>query len=463
MHLLEKKLAIPPQPLYLISRTRLLKRLDDCCQRSLTLVLAPAGAGKTTLLSEWGNSRKSIVRIAWISLSREENDPQRFWRYIIAAIRPHAAIPGFLDWLQKPGEPNVDEIDNLIAWIGQSSEQEFVLIFDDFHVVTARPVQEIVAYFLKYLPANMHIVIASRSRPSVPTAQMRLSDQLMEINGSDLKFTLDETEEFLFRATLINLSHEHIERIHEQVEGWAAGLWIVALSLRSEDVHDLDVFFEKISASDGLLVEYFMEQVFRDQDEHVQEFLLSTAVLKKFNVSLCQALTENFQSMRVMRQLEQSNLFLARLDGKGEWYRYHRLFAHFLEHKLQGEFESRYLYLHKKAAGWFEVEGCFHSALAHASKSGDTDLIGRLARQMKKGSFDKDVMQSNRPLIEALSGREMQILLLIAEGKSHERVANELVVAVSTIRWHIKNIYRKLGVHSGIEAVSTAKAIGILY
>jgi ATP/maltotriose-dependent transcriptional regulator MalT len=75
--LLQTKLHIPPIRSELLSRPRLIERLDTRLDRKLILVSAPAGFGKTTLLSEWVIRHRD--RTAWLSLGKEDNDPVRFW------------------------------------------------------------------------------------------------------------------------------------------------------------------------------------------------------------------------------------------------------------------------------------------------------------------------------------------------------------------------------------------------
>jgi LuxR family maltose regulon positive regulatory protein len=77
---------------------------------------------------------------------------------------------------------------------------------------------------------------------------------------------------------------------------------------------------------------------------------------------------------------------------------------------------------------------------------------------------DKKVHDSNlqEELIEPLSARELQVLNLLAIGKTYDEIAQELVVALSTVQWHIKNIYQKLNVHSGKEAITIAHQLNLL-
>jgi LuxR family maltose regulon positive regulatory protein len=64
--------------------------------------------------------------------------------------------------------------------------------------------------------------------------------------------------------------------------------------------------------------------------------------------------------------------------------------------------------------------------------------------------------------VEMLSERESQILRLIAAGYSNREIADELYIAISTVKTHINNIYGKLGVSSRTRAVARARELGIL-
>ena len=86
--LLETKLYIPKWRPGLVSRPRLIQRLDQGTERKLTLVSAPAGFGKTTVLAEWVAARSAGERpAAWVSLDQSDNDPALFWAYFIAAVQ----------------------------------------------------------------------------------------------------------------------------------------------------------------------------------------------------------------------------------------------------------------------------------------------------------------------------------------------------------------------------------------
>jgi len=67
-----------------------------------------------------------------------------------------------------------------------------------------------------------------------------------------------------------------------------------------------------------------------------------------------------------------------------------------------------------------------------------------------------------QPLIEPLSERELEVLRLIAEGLSNQEIAGRLFLSVPTVKWHTTHIYGKLGVQNRTQAVTRARALGLL-
>jgi LuxR family maltose regulon positive regulatory protein len=114
--LLTTKLYIPPTRPELISRPRLIERLNAGLHQKLTLISAPAGFGKTTLLSEWINQypipNTQSPKFAWLSLDEGDNDPARFLAYLVAALQTIEGNvgKGVLAALQSPGPVNVESV-----------------------------------------------------------------------------------------------------------------------------------------------------------------------------------------------------------------------------------------------------------------------------------------------------------------------------------------------------------------
>ena len=176
--LLSTKFFVPVTSGTLIARSRLSALLGQSLEYPLTLISAPAGFGKTTLLSTWGRSLPvSTARLCWISLDEEDNDPQLFWTYVLSALDrqlPEHFTPLLLQ-LQSPSRPPLSTL--LIALINQlvESTQNFVLILDDYHLITEEQVHTTLAYLVEHLPPQLRIIIATRADPPLPLADTSTS------------------------------------------------------------------------------------------------------------------------------------------------------------------------------------------------------------------------------------------------------------------------------------------------
>src|SRR5947199_6813126 len=138
--ILATKLYIPRLRPKVVSRPRLIERLNEGLYRKLTLISAPAGFGKTTLVSEWVEGIERPT--AWLSLDEGDNDPTRFLTYLVAALQTIAATigQGVLGVLQSPQPPPTEAI--LTALLNEITtiSDQFVLVLDDYHVIEAQPV-----------------------------------------------------------------------------------------------------------------------------------------------------------------------------------------------------------------------------------------------------------------------------------------------------------------------------------
>jgi len=190
--LLTTKFYVPPLRPELVSRPRLIEQLNAGLHRKLTLVSAPAGFGKTTLLTEWASSCGRPA--AWLCLDEGDNDLTRFLAYFVAAlqtIEPNIG-QGALNAFQAPRPPHMESI--LAGLINEiaSLPEPFALVLDDYHLITAQPIHDALAFLLDHLPPHMHLIIAGRSDPPLPIARLRGRGQLTELRQSDLRFTSEE-------------------------------------------------------------------------------------------------------------------------------------------------------------------------------------------------------------------------------------------------------------------------------
>src|SRR5438034_2830916 len=228
--ILATKLYLPRLRPNVVSRPRLLERLNEGLHRKLTLIAAPAGFGKTTLVSEWVEGIERPT--AWLSLDEGENDPARFLAYLVAALQTIAATlgEGTLGLLQSSQPPPPEAI--LTALLNEITmlRDHFVLVLDDYHVIAAKPVDTALTYLVEHLPPQVHLVIATREDPQLPLARLRARSHLTELRAADLRFTASEASEFLSQVMGLSLSAEDIAVLEDHTEGWIAGL-----QLRSEE------------------------------------------------------------------------------------------------------------------------------------------------------------------------------------------------------------------------------------
>jgi LuxR family maltose regulon positive regulatory protein len=394
--LLKTKFYIPPVRPGLVSRPRLVERLDEGLRlgRKLTLISAPAGFGKTTLLSEWIASCTQETRVAWLSLDKgdansDSPDLPRFLAYLVGAVHSvHPEVGGeVVAALQSPQPPDTETI--LTSLINELAERpgpgrqraSTVLVLDDYQEVTAQPVHDALAYLLDHLPLQMHVMIATRVDPPWPLGRLRARQEVTELRVGDLRFTPEETARFLNDAMGLGLSAASITALDRRTEGWIAGLQMAALSIRGRDAARTEAFVQAFGGSHRFILDYLLEEVLGRQPPVTREFLLQTSILERISAPLCDAVTGRIDSRMMIEGLERANLFVVPLDDDRRWYRYHPLFADLLRSRLGQTQPDLVSTLHQRASEWHEQAGLLAEAVSHALRAGDAQRVAYLVAQ----------------------------------------------------------------------------------
>jgi LuxR family transcriptional regulator, maltose regulon positive regulatory protein len=383
--ILATKLYLPPLRPNVVSRPRLLERLNEGLHGKLTLISAPAGFGKTTLVSQWlaGCGRPA----AWLSLDEGENDPTRFLTYLVAAVQTIAVHigKGVLGVLQSSQLPPLDSIVTTLLNDITTIRDPFILVLDDYHLLDAQPVDQVLTYLVEHLPPQMHLVIVTREDPPLPLARLRARSQLTEVRVTHLRFTPAEAAAFLTQVMGLSLSAENIAELERRTEGWIAGLQLAALSLQGHE--DATSFIRSFTGSHHFVLDYLLEEVLGQQSERVQRFLLCTSILDRMSGPLCDAvvLDPSLSGQATLEYLEHANLFLIPLDEERRWYRYHQLFADLLRLRLHqsiasspAEAQSQVNALYLRASLWYEDHGLSLEAFHHAAAAHDVERAARL-------------------------------------------------------------------------------------
>jgi len=379
--LLATKLHVPrPQPGF-VPRPRLVQALGEGLARGRVLVCAPAGFGKTSLLAELARSGGRPV--AWLGLDAGDNDPARFWRYVVAALdRAQPGIAGRLGPLL--GSPTPRSFEGLVTALinelaASPGRDEMLLVLDDYHLVEAGLVHESVSFLMENLPPGLLLVVSGRVDPPLPQARLRARGQLAELRAGELRFTTEEAAELLGAAAGPVLPDTAVVALTARTEGWAAGLRLAALSLRGRT--DVAGFVAAFSGSHRFVLDYLADEVLDGQPGPVRSFLLETSVLERLSGELCDAVTGRSGSQAMLHHIERAGLFLVPLDEVRGWWRYHQLFADLLRARLEQDQPGRVRELHRAAAAWSDEHDLGDDAVRHALAAGDPAWAARLVER----------------------------------------------------------------------------------
>lgn len=388
MDLLKTKFYVPSVRPELVVRPRLRQRLDKGLAqgRALTLVSAPAGYGKSTLIAAWLRAAAHrSTRHAWLSLEQEDDEPARFFAYLVAALQDAGATLDESKRLTEsvPLPPPQSLFTTLLNELGEDGDgRSLLLVLDDLHKIRSSPIHQALQFWLAHAPPNLHLVLITREDPPLDLARLRARGQITEVRAGDLRFTADEATAFLHKTMDLRLAPADVAALERRTEGWIAGLQLAAIALQSSAEDDVATFIENFSGSHYYVIDYLMEEVLRQQEPNVREFLQQTAVLERLSASLCNAVTGREDGQAILARLERENLFLISLDDRRQWYRYHHLLADSLRAGLEDGTQAT---LHQRASRWYEGQGLPAAAVRHALATGDmalaADVIERVIQQ----------------------------------------------------------------------------------
>jgi LuxR family transcriptional regulator, maltose regulon positive regulatory protein len=363
--LLETKFYAPSLHDRLIRRDGLVGMLAaGTSGRRLTLISAPPGFGKTTLIAQWAESEENSD-FAWLTLEPGDDEPERLLSYLIEALA--RIVPRVRRSARSNGSEPVHALLNALA----AHDRQTVLVLDDYHTIHDEGGHAVVTYLIEHGPPSLHVVVATRSDPPLRLGRLRVAGELYELRAADLRMTREEAERFLNEKLDLRLDGLDVDVLNERTEGWPAGLYLAALTLEQHD--DPSAFVESFAGDNRHVADYLSAEVLRAQTTDVREFLLATSVLDRFTAPLCDAMLESDRAGELLSELEASNLFLVPLDDRGEWYRYHHLFADLLRAELRARDPDAAATLHLRAAGWLAENESIKSAVSHALAAGDEE------------------------------------------------------------------------------------------
>lgn len=380
--LIATKLHQPVSRTNIVQRPHLIQRLNAglSAGHQVLLVSAPAGFGKTTCVGEWVNTLDGWP-VTWLSADTEDDDPGRFFSYLIAALQKVDADLGQeIESVLRSGQlPPGEIISTTLINDILELEDRFVLVLEDFHVIQDHFILKVLENLVTNLPPQLHLVFVTREDPPLPLAQLRANNKLTEIRAKELRFSSPDIERFLVDIMDLSLSDADIKILEEKTEGWIVGLQLASLSIRDRD--NPSGFITTLTGSHRHILSYLTEEVLNRQPKDIQQFLLQTSILDKLNGDLCNAITERSDGSALLEQIFNANLFLVPLDDEGQWYRYHHLFADLLRTRQENITAENHL----RASHWYARAGMMSEAIQHAISAEDYPLAVSLLENHAMG------------------------------------------------------------------------------
>jgi LuxR family maltose regulon positive regulatory protein len=305
------------------------------------LVVAPAGYGKTTLLSEWAASDGR--RFAWIDLGAGDHDSGR----LLASVKRAA----------------------------HDTTSPTVLVVDNAHLVSTPETFDAMDDAARSMPSGSQLALASRCEPGLPVGSLRAHRRIFELRTGDMAMTRSEAGALLTAAG-IHLASDGLDRLMDRTEGWPAGLYLAALSLRAQP--NVDAALSRFAGDDQVVADYLRDELMAKLEPDLVDFLHRTSILETLSGPLCDAVLGHGGSGRILGTLARSNVLLVSLDRGGTSYRYHPLFREMLHSELRRLEPRREPELHALASTWYHEHGDLDSAIHHAVAARDPEHCGRL-------------------------------------------------------------------------------------
>lgn len=377
-------------------RRQLLSELNAKRGCPLAVIVGPAGYGKTTLLVSWLNNLEWPS--VWVSLDASDNSLYVFVQYIVAAIQKQfpAALETTKGLLQSVALPDAMILTRALINDLDEIDTPFVLALDDYHLIREPAIHGLVREMLRYPSSNFHLAISTRHDPLLPLSTMRAKGLMAEVRIENLRFTDEESATLLRKVTGMDLGASSISMIAEQLDGWAAGLYVAGLTLRRKPAM-LTMKPGMVTAASEAIA-YLFDDVLLQQPPQVQEFLLRTSILEELNHSLCKAVAGDscatYEGQDSLDFLVERNLFLSQIVGQERAYRYHHLFQSLLRTELKRRYsDAECEVLNRRASEWYALKGNPEEALRYALRLRDADLAVQVVCRFRIEVMNEDDWQ----------------------------------------------------------------------
>ncbi len=352
-------------------RRELVEHLNGCHDFPLTLLMAPAGSGKSTLLNQW-LQQLAAPQVVFMSIQPSDDDPVRFLRRFAEQTR--AVVPAFDTSWFMPFDVSELPPSSIAEALQDALEQipdPLYIVFDDFQHISNAETLKVLDVMCAYPPTDVHLVIASRTRPALSLASLRLDESLLELDAGALRVTRDEVIDLNQRLGGEPLEDSALAHLMDITEGWVAGVKIALMGAIGSGVNTLHDFH----ASQPEIMDYFGHAVLKGLPDYARKLFLESSLLDHFNADIGDAVLETTHSAALMEELSRRELFIIPVPGRPGWYRYHALLREFLQTRVAIDMPECIAPIHARATAYFLHQGDYEQALWHALRADDVELL----------------------------------------------------------------------------------------
>lgn len=386
LQILQSKLSIPFSG-QALGREHLGRTLHRVLQKKLALVVAGAGYGKTTLVAQ--AVRQMDLLCLWYSLDASDRDPAVFMGHLLAGIQRRRPDVGKDLWagFSSPvvSRENLRKLlTALLIQIETHICDDMIVVLDDYHLVQeCCEIAYTVEYLLSHMPSNMHMIIVSRADPRLRLSRYRAGLEVIELDEGDLSFGTDEIDTLYREILKIPVDRSDIEKLHEKTGGWAAALILFYNALNRCSSGERDEKLFSLGTSKKMIFDYLEENIFESQPRSVQHFMMRSALLKRLDPDLCNAVFRLDNAQTILEQLCRKHLLTFPSGDDENCFSYHHLLREFLKDRMVRQYgEKRILQCHHEIGKALEAAGDPHGALHHFMAGAHFSDVNRLINDL---------------------------------------------------------------------------------
>ena len=325
----------PPSFKNHLIRLPLLRQIEAQAKK-LTLIQAPPGYGKTSFIKQIYDHLK--LPHVWLNLRQSDNDPINFLhKWNAALVQLEGSEQSSTDFSHTSGftSPSIE------LWTRSLIDQlnkypQLAVFLNDADFIHSNESIEMLNLLLQMSHSGIRIFMTASSSLHFSYSHLLIENQLASITQEALRFSKEDIQA-IFKLHKKTIPEAKLSKqLADVSEGWPAAAFYMASALKGEA--ELKLFIEDANLKQQAFDRYFIERVFEQQSPETQQFLLKLSLLDRFNLKICQSLSETPEQWQTFWPYVEQHTFITPIEASGQWYRFHQLFGLFLKHRCQIEY-----------------------------------------------------------------------------------------------------------------------------